>query len=67
MKKKLAATCLAVAFIFSATFASAALVTQWSYVNDAVFIDWSNEDANQDYMALSPDGRTLSWGVPSVF
>ena len=67
MKKKLAATCLAAAFIFSATFASAALVTQWSYVNDATFVDWSNEDANQDYMVLSPDGRTLSWGVPSVF
>lgn len=67
MNKKLAATCLAAAFIFSATLASAALVTQWSYVNDAVFIDWSNEDGNQDYTVLSPDSRTLSWGVPSAY
>ena len=67
MKKNLAATCLAVAFFFSATLASAALVTQWSYVNDATFIDWSNEAGNQDYMVTSSDSRTLSWGVPSVF
>jgi hypothetical protein len=67
VKKKLAATCLAVAFIFSATFASAALVTQWSYVNDATFVEWSNEDGNQDYMVVSSDSRTLSWGVPSRF
>lgn len=67
MKKNLAATFLTVAFIFAATAASAALVTQWSYVNDAIFVDWSNEASNQDYMNLSLDQRTLSWGVPSRF
>ncbi|NCC04874.1 MAG: PEP-CTERM sorting domain-containing protein [Proteobacteria bacterium] len=67
MNKKLAATCLAVAFIFSATVASAALVTQWSYVNDAFFVDWNNEDTNQDYTVLSSDSRTLSWGVASAY
>lgn len=67
MKERLAATCMAMAFIFSATLASAALVTQWSYVNDASFVDWANEDGNKGYTTLSPDGRTLSWGVPSIF
>ena len=56
-----------VVLILCTTASYAALVTQWSYVNDAVFVDWGNEDSNQDYMSLSPDGRTLYWGVPSVF
>jgi hypothetical protein len=67
VKKKIAATCLAAAFIFSATLVSAALVTQWSYVNDAIFVDWSNEVGTQDYTNLSSDKKTLAWGVPSVF
>lgn len=67
MRNKLAATCLAVACIFSTTFASAAPVSQWSYINNAFFVEWRNEVGNQDYMELSDDQRTLSWGVPSRF
>jgi hypothetical protein len=68
MRKNLVVTSLlAVAFFFSATFASAALVTQWSYTNDANFVDWLNDEGNQDYMSVSGDLNTLSWGVPSLF
>jgi len=56
-----------VAVFLSANFASAALVTQWSYTNDSNFVDWSNEAGNQDYMNVSLDGNVLSWGVPSDF
>ena len=66
MRKNLFVTCLlAVAVFLSANFASAALVTQWSYTNDSNFVAWSNEAGNQDYMNLSGDSNTLSWGVPS--
>jgi hypothetical protein len=68
MRKNLFVTCLlSVAFLFSATFASAALVTQWSYTNDANFVDWRNDAGNQDYMSVSGDLNTLLWGVPSDF
>lgn len=68
MRKNLVVTCLlAVAFFFSATFASAALVTQWSYTNDANFVDWLNDEGNQDFMSVSADLNTLYWGVPSDF
>ena len=67
MRKNFVVTCLlAVAFLFSATFASAALVTQWSYTNDAIFVDWLNDENNQDYMSVSGDSKTLYWGVPSI-
>ncbi len=67
MRKNLVVTCLlAVAFFFSATFASAALVTQWSYTNDANFVDWLNDAGNQDFMGVSGDLNTLSWGVPAL-
>ena len=68
MRKNFVVTCLlAVAFLFSATFASAALVTQWSYTNDADFVDWLNDEGNQDEMSVSADLKTLYWGVPSDF
>ncbi|ACU90313.1 THxN family PEP-CTERM protein [Desulfomicrobium baculatum] len=68
MRKNFVVTCLlAVAFLFSATFASAALVTQWSYTNDANFVDWLNDEGNQDEMSVSADLNTLYWGVPSDF
>lgn len=68
MRKNLVVTCLvAVAFLLSATFASAALVTQWSYTNDANFVDWLNDEGNQLNMNVSGDLKTLSWGVPSDF
>jgi len=64
MRKNLVLTCLlAAAFLFSATFASAALVTQWSYTNDANFVDWLNEDGTQSYTEVSADLKTLTWGV----
>lgn len=67
MRKNLVVTCLlAVAFLFSATFASAALVTQWSYTNDANFVDWLNDDGDQAFMSVSGDLKTLSWGVPAL-
>ncbi|SFJ24273.1 VPLPA-CTERM protein sorting domain-containing protein [Desulfomicrobium apsheronum] len=67
MRKNLLVTCLlAVAFFFTATLASAALVTQWAYTNDAIFVDWLNDEANQDEMGVSADLRTLYWGVPST-
>jgi hypothetical protein len=67
MRKNLFVTCLlAVAFFLSASFASAALVTQWSYTNDSNFVDWANEDGNKDYMNVSGDLNVLSWGVPST-
>jgi hypothetical protein len=68
MRKNLFVTCLlAVAVFFSATIATAALVTQWSYTNDANFVDWSNDAGTQTYMSVSGDLNTLSWGVPSLF
>jgi hypothetical protein len=68
MRKNLVATCfLAVALLLSANFVSAALVTQWSYTNNADFVGWLNEDGNQDYMNVSVDLNVLSWGVPSDF
>jgi len=67
MRKNFVVTCLlAVAFIFSATFASAALVTQWSYTNDANFVNWLNDAGNQAFMNVSGDLNTLSWGVPAL-
>lgn len=67
MKKNFVVTCfVAVAFLFSATFASAALVTQWSYTNDANFVDWQNDVGSQTFMSVSADLNTLSWGVPSI-
>jgi hypothetical protein len=67
MRKNLVVTCLlAVAFFFTATLASAALVTQWAYTNDANFVDWLNDAGNQDFMGVSGDLNTLSWGVPSL-
>ena len=69
MRKNLVVTCLlAVAFFFTATLASAALVTQWAYTNDAIFVDYLNdaEIPNQDFMMLSGDDKILSWGVPST-
>ena len=67
MRKNFVVTCLlAVAFLFSATFASAALVNQWSYTNDANFVDWLNDEGNQDFMNVSGDLNTLSWGVPAL-
>ncbi|PKN42127.1 MAG: PEP-CTERM sorting domain-containing protein [Deltaproteobacteria bacterium HGW-Deltaproteobacteria-18] len=67
MRKSLTVTCfLAVAFLFLATFASAALVTQWSYTNDANFVDWLNDEGDQAFMSVSPDLKTLSWGVPAL-
>lgn len=67
MKKSLVATCLlAVALLFTATFASAALVTQWSYTNDANFVDWLNDAGDQAFMGVSGDLNTLSWGVPAL-
>lgn len=67
MRKNFVVTCfLAVAFLFSATFASAALVTQWSYTNDANFVDWLNDAGTQTFMSVSGDLKTLSWGVPSI-
>ncbi|UTF50687.1 THxN family PEP-CTERM protein [Desulfomicrobium sp. ZS1] len=66
MRKNFVVTCLlAVAFLFSATFASAALVTQWSYTNDANFVDWLNDANTQDFMSVSGDSNTLFWGEPS--
>ena len=66
MRKNFVVTSLlAVAFLFSATFASAALVNQWSYTNDADFVDWLNDEGNQDEMSVSADLKTLYWGVPS--
>jgi hypothetical protein len=67
MRKNFVVTCLlAVAFLFSATFASAALVTQWSYTNDANFVDWLNDAGTQAFMGVSGDLNTLSWGVPAL-
>jgi hypothetical protein len=65
MRKNLVVTCLlAVAFFLSATFASAALVTQWSYINDANFVDWLNNEGTTETMSVSGDLNTLYWGVP---
>ena len=65
MKKNFVVTCLlAVAIIFSATFASAALVTQWAYTNDANFNAWLNDVGDQSFTSLSGDENTLTWGVP---
>lgn len=67
MRKNFVVTCLlAVAFLFSATFASAALVNQWSYTNDANFVGWLNDAGTQDFMSVSGDLNTLSWGVPAL-
>ena len=66
MRKTFVMTCLlAAAFLFLAASASAALVTQWSYLNDATFVDWANEAGTQSNTSLSLDGKTLSWGVPA--
>ena len=64
MKRFTVAT-LAFALLFSASVASAAvMVTHWTYTNDAVFTQWTNEIGTQDYIEVSLDGRTMEWGLP---
>jgi len=68
MRKNFVVTCLlAVALLLSANFASAALVTQWSYTNDANFVDWGDDEGGVANINVSADLNVLSWGVPSVF
>lgn len=62
--KKITVTTLAFAFLFSASVASAAIVTQWEYTNDAVFSYWENQNGDQALTWLSADQRTLEWGEP---
>jgi len=65
--KKLAATALTLTLLFTASLASAELVTQWSYTNDAIFTYWENSAGTQDYIDVSADARTMEWGIPSDF
>jgi hypothetical protein len=68
VRKNLVVTCLlAVALLLSANFASAALVTQWSYTNDANFVDWGDDEGGVANINVSPDLNVLSWGVPSTW
>jgi len=58
---------LTLALLLTASMASAELVTQWSYINDAIFTDWKNSAGTQDYIDVSVDARTMEWGIPSDF
>jgi len=64
MKRTFVTTLIGLALLLSSTVASAALVTQWEYTNDAVFVNWVNTDGTQTYTNLSLDDRFLEWGVP---
>lgn len=64
--KKITVTTLAFALLLSASVASAAIVTQWEYTNDAVFNYWKNQNGDQALTWLSADKRTLEWGEPGT-
>lgn len=64
MNKRLAAIIFSTFILFNSSLASAAMVTQWSYTNDAIFVDWENTSNSQTYTALLNGGRLLEWGVP---
>ncbi|NLW81314.1 MAG: PEP-CTERM sorting domain-containing protein [Desulfovibrionales bacterium] len=69
MRKNFTSAILVAALVFTASLASAGtIVTQWQYVNDAYFDNWTDQvgrdkDSGSTIVA-SPDFRTLTWGAP---
>jgi len=47
---------------FLASTASAAMVTTWDFTNSAVFLE-AKSSTGAD-LSISPDGKTVSWGIP---